>query len=1014
MSSEALTLKESLIPFFGESEKALMFFNANYEKGIFSQAINTAAQPEEILNKRIFEMMLAKNYIPSSKEPGMDDNDIHYQFVDFIVRTALLHKELDRPTTAFPTSKKMRASFENAVDTTLSTNLATIDNFGPGNQVQTIVTNPNPFGANVTLGALLNNAVPPTPNNEMQKSYFDYICASVFSMSQRLVTTFVLPPTTLVDAALLRANLAGDMQNLAGDCQFNAAPARPVPRPPAANSGINMSTSSNLCYMTYWGKNDPQNSAVRNLVNLLDRVEQQMRQGGVNVTTQMDDIFDQFLLDMRASFENEILNLALRMYQLCGFRTVQNIDDVWSGTPTVPANPVDFFQKNVLGNVSLRNTFIVGLKNSSAQALQKAVSAAGIPSYSAIPDSEFSYTFCTNVLGNWKDLDPEAREFYRNHIAVFRRLRNDLTSGPTAAAVRAGVAPGPRPLSNQWINNHSLLDDDRKMEKIDCEKENLRLNLLKEAPGSDNIMFCNTLPFVPVNHVGKLWYTDSTGARRNIQHNNLDASVFKKIYDTVYKDVTQNTPNSTINVTLGTETMTLPGRYLMVQDSGKKWDINLSLIVLNIIRAQNKKSSVKSVSIQELLDNDTGMVWFSDGSGLYTKDPKTGKKISYADYKQKGHNCDNVLALDSSKVNPEQCREIAQCILESPEKLPTCLKGYEAGGYDIFKVAQSELKKMDPEVAKKLLQVFHVQLKTAPYIDKNGNSTKIIRPSSYTEWTNNVLDSEHLPKGWTVEFRKSLKNSDSLLNYVRGVIEFVRTNPAILNHENMITGNIDDEVEDEQLRILRNSNYNIGTYVYPYENSVDELKYNAGFMLQSATAFAPVPTTFSLPYAGAFVGDGTMSYYGLGSMGGGAIPESELLSSTHMSDLGDMLIRIIADLSKSGLSFKPDQQKKIKTFIDDLKVSEKKLKEMIQVLTNLRNLQKFVRCYDNGRYSGYTSGKVLALEEITSHKDLLAWLNSNIGDYENCIYKGMEYINAGSQQVLQAYNDLIQAASVKK
>jgi hypothetical protein len=85
---------------------------------------------------------------------------------------------------------------------------------------------------------------------------------------------------------------------------------------------------------------------------------------------------------------------------------------------------------------------------------------------------------------------------------------------------------------------------------------------------------------------------------------------------------------------------------------------------------------------------------------------------------------------------------------------------------------------------------------------------------------------------------------------------------------------------------------------------------------------------------------------------------------------------------------------------------------MIKVLTTLRNLQSFVRCYDNGRHSNLTSGKVLELDEIISNKDLLAWLNSNIGDYENCVYKGMEYINSGSQQVLKAYNDLIQASSI--
>jgi hypothetical protein len=184
-------------------------------------------------------------------------------------------------------------------------------------------------------------------------------------------------------------------------------------------------------------------------------------------------------------------------------------------------------------------------------------------------------------------------------------------------------------------------------------------------------------------------------------------------------------------------------------------------------------------------------------------------------------------------------------------------------------------------------------------------------------------------------------------------------------------------------------------------------------LVQSASAFAPVPTSFGLPFmSNGFIGDGAMTTYGLNSMGGGAMPEGELLGTSHIMNLAEMLGKLIIDLKRSGLSFRPEQEMEIDKFVKELGKNEQRLKEMIKVLTTLRNLQSFVRCYDNGRYSNLTSGKVLALDEIISHKDLLVWLNSNIGDYENCVYKGMEYINSGSQQVLKAYNDLIQASSV--
>jgi len=325
-----------------------------------------------------------------------------------------------------------------------------------------------------------------------------------------------------------------------------------------------------------------------------------------------------------------------------------------------------------------------------------------------------------------------------------------------------------------------------------------------------------------------------------------------------------------------------------------------------------------------------------------------------------------------------------------------------------------ELREMGPMVAKKLLKVFHVGITTAPFIDKNGNNTKLVRPWSFTEWQTRVLDNkEDLPAGWTTEFKRSVQNSDHLLNYIKGVIDFVRRNPAILNKDNIIIDNMEDDVDDEELEILRKSGFNIGTYTHPYSDSVEEQSFIAGMMAQNVTAFAPVPTVFPQHASNAFVGvDGVMSYNGLNSMGGGSIPMEELFNTPHANQLSTVLIKLLRDLKKTGLTFDADLNGEITTFVQELGENERKLKEMIKVLTTLRNLQSFVRCYDNGRHSGMVSGKILSLEEISSNRDLLQWLNYNVGDYENCIYKGMEYINAGSQQVLQAYNDLIQSSAV--
>lgn len=87
--------------FFGGDEKALGFVQANYKKSSqYSQGVDVDEKdldPQTGM-KEIFEMMKAGNYSADPKEdPKMAPNDVHYQFTDFIIRTALFHREIDPP-----------------------------------------------------------------------------------------------------------------------------------------------------------------------------------------------------------------------------------------------------------------------------------------------------------------------------------------------------------------------------------------------------------------------------------------------------------------------------------------------------------------------------------------------------------------------------------------------------------------------------------------------------------------------------------------------------------------------------------------------------------------------------------------------------------------------------------------------------------------------------------------------------------------------------------------------------
>ena len=64
----------------------------------FGVAVNQSDPNTDRAGDMFLHLMKAMDYTPEKKQPGMHDNDVHNEFVDFIVKTALWHRKLDRPT----------------------------------------------------------------------------------------------------------------------------------------------------------------------------------------------------------------------------------------------------------------------------------------------------------------------------------------------------------------------------------------------------------------------------------------------------------------------------------------------------------------------------------------------------------------------------------------------------------------------------------------------------------------------------------------------------------------------------------------------------------------------------------------------------------------------------------------------------------------------------------------------------------------------------------------------------
>lgn len=143
--------------FFGD-DRGKAYVNAFFPDEQYDQSLNTETDPNTLrkTNPYAYNLMTAQNYI--DQEPYMGSSDIHWSFVDFIVLTALKHRELD------------------------STELYTNHSIGPG------LTQPNFTTARTNLAqskALLDQAMQNNQPANIIKQYKDQVDADELILKQQ-------------------------------------------------------------------------------------------------------------------------------------------------------------------------------------------------------------------------------------------------------------------------------------------------------------------------------------------------------------------------------------------------------------------------------------------------------------------------------------------------------------------------------------------------------------------------------------------------------------------------------------------------------------------------------------------------------------------------------------------------------------------------------------------------------------------------------------------------------------
>ena len=89
-------MRHELLPFFGNDGCAELFIKFFIDPSNGTNSINETAALDILKNNLAsYELMIARDYV-TNKGQGISDKDIHPDFTDFIVRTALFHRSVDK------------------------------------------------------------------------------------------------------------------------------------------------------------------------------------------------------------------------------------------------------------------------------------------------------------------------------------------------------------------------------------------------------------------------------------------------------------------------------------------------------------------------------------------------------------------------------------------------------------------------------------------------------------------------------------------------------------------------------------------------------------------------------------------------------------------------------------------------------------------------------------------------------------------------------------------------------
>lgn len=887
---------QSLKPFCGNSNATGLFMEANYPSGVYTETINSDKNPE-IEGYGVEGIMLAKNYRPSARIAGMQDNDIHNQYIDFIVRTALFHREIDNPTTLGSNLAGVKEAFEKATDELLEKPIAEIAARLRFLETKTIDINENRYN----------------------------------------LSDFRVANATYLDEINLRCILDSDVESFLGNCYSRDGNVR----------NVSMLTGD-LC-IAIWYVNKDGTFASKHLKAILDKH-----------LANRDDIFDAVIRDIYNAMKSVCNTYKKGLRSYLGLAGV-NPDD---------ANSI---KKLVVRARDYGNSLKQQLTEVVYDIVKRILNVVANPHFTTLDQNHHANQLFEDVFLNWGNLDPQAREFYRAHVRLYRKI------GDTIGIVRNQAG---------WEDITYMLDGTKSGADLayvrTLSKNTLRINLMKERPGAERVLFSATLPYVPVSKINKLWYTRAGNAYGGnvVSLTIVDKNTIRDIYHNIY-----------MGLPSALQTFT---QYANVAGKTEDFDVDDAYVVKNMIKSRKSApvGRLDSVTNETLLVEDLvrKVVYYRDNSGLYRIDAN-GAKIPYNNDNIRADNCSGSMLKTNDQVKCS--RFIRDCILGgNSDNLTNCIA--QLSDKNFFVHAQEELEEVDPDVAIQILRAFEFGKVGNPV-----NGGEYLEIQSFDTWAEKVLPS------MKANVRNAILGNPKLCDYLKGVVAFVNSHPAILN-KGWTGEQVQTQPDDQYLRALEKR-----LWINPRP---DDVKVAESKMLVQAFTTPmfglPAPGRMINPFSNTVIGRGSM-FVSPRVMAGGANSYEDSLSTKINANgkisetMEAMFANVHDDLRKAGYSLTHNDHFKLENSFKELEKTETRLSElhgMLRTLTDLNSLFKASGCVPN-EYVGNVS-----IDNLRNRSDTLAYLAQNINEVQNCINNNITDQNSRCSELVKYYTALVDAS----